>query len=63
MLLLVSVTPKRHPLARVKFPDNEKMAQFAAMIEWRKPLIDDVIGFMDGVSFTTQCTDERLMQN
>ena len=63
MLLLVTVTLKRHPLARVKFPDGEKMIQFAAMIQRREPLVDDVIGFMDGVSFTTQCTNEQLMKN
>ena len=26
-------------------------------------MVDDIIGFMDGVSFPVQCTDERLAQN
>jgi len=52
-----------HPMARIQFPNNEKMAEFAAMVQQREPLVDDVIGFMDGVSFTTQSTDERLEQN
>ena len=26
-------------------------------------MVDDVIGFMDGVSLTTECTDEQVMQN
>jgi len=52
-----------HPYARVKFPNNEKMQQFASMIESREPSVSDVIGFMDGVSLTSECTDERITQN
>ena len=52
-----------HPYARVKFPNNEKMQQFASMIESREPSVSDVIGFMDGVSLTSECTDERTTQN
>ncbi len=33
------------------------------MVQAREPLVDDIIGFMDGVSFLTQCTSERLEQN
>jgi hypothetical protein len=39
------------------------MEQFAAMINACKPLIDDVIGFMDGVSLPTKCTSEETKQN
>ncbi len=47
-----------------KVPDDKKMMQcYAAMIQRHEPLVGDVIGFMDGVSFTTQCTNDRLMQN
>jgi hypothetical protein len=52
-----------HLMARIQFPKNKKMAEFAAMVQRREPLVDDVIGFMDGVSFTTQSTDEHLEQN
>ena len=34
-----------------------------AMINAREPLVDDVIGFMDGVSLPTECTSEELEQN
>ena len=54
---------RHHPLARVKFPDEEKKHQFAEMISKREPTVTNVIGFMDGVSFTTECTDERVEQN
>ena len=36
-----------HPLARLKFPDEQKMKQFAEMISIREPTILSVIGFMD----------------
>lgn len=52
-----------HPYARVKFPNNEKMQEFARMIELREPSVDDVIGFMDGLSLSSECTDERDTQN
>ena len=52
-----------HPHARVKFPNNAKMQQFASMIEAREPSVSDVIGFMDGLSLSSQCTDERNIQN
>jgi hypothetical protein len=28
-----------------------------------EPMVDNIIGFMDGVSFPVQCTEERLAQN
>ena len=52
-----------HPFARVEFPNNAKMQQFASMIESREPSVRDVIGFMDGLSLTSECTDKRLTQN
>ena len=55
MLLLATDKLCCHPLSSVRFPDAAKMEQFAAMVNAREPLIDDVIGFMDGVSLPTKC--------
>jgi len=63
MLKLVVKKLKRHPLARVQWPDEEKMAEYAQLIHQREPAVDDVIGFMDGVSLTSECTSEPLVQN
>jgi hypothetical protein len=53
-----------HPFAQVKFPNGEKMREYAAMVEVREPVVNDItVGFMDGVSFPTECTDERVEQN
>ncbi len=52
-----------HLFARVEFPDREKMREYAAMVEVREPIVNDIVGFMDGVSFSTECTDERVEQN
>ncbi len=49
--------------AKVKLPDNLKMREYAYMIQAREPLADDVIGFMDGVSFQMECTSKHLQQN
>ncbi len=33
------------------------------MVQAREPLVNDIIGFMDGISFPTECTSERVQQN
>jgi hypothetical protein len=48
---------------KVKFPDRGKMWEYTAMVEAREPIVNDIIGFMDGVSFSIECTDERVEQN
>jgi hypothetical protein len=52
-----------HPFAKVKFPDDVKMREFASMVKAREPLAEDVIGFMDRVLFQTECTSKRVEQN
>ena len=51
------------PIAAVRFPSPEKMREFARMVQVRAPIVDDIIGFMDGVSIPAECTDERMEQN
>jgi hypothetical protein len=41
----------------------QKMREFADMVQAREPLVDDIIGFMYGVSFPMECTSERVQQN
>ena len=52
-----------HPFAKIEFPDENKMAKWAAMIKQREPIADDVIGFMDGLSLHSECSSERTEQN
>jgi hypothetical protein len=52
-----------HPIAQVKFPDAVKRRKFADMVQEREPLVNNIIGFMDGVPFPSECTGERLKQN
>ena len=52
-----------HPLACIKFPDEQKMQHFAEMISTREPTISNVIGFMDGLGLATEMTDKRIEQN
>jgi hypothetical protein len=49
---------KNHPLARVKFPDEEEMQRYAALITTREPTAERVIGFLDGVSIPIKCSFE-----
>ncbi len=63
MIQLVVKKLKNHPLDKVKFPDEEKMAYFAQLIQAREPKVDDAIGFMDGLALTSECTSEWIEQN
>jgi len=63
MLRLAVRRLANNPIAEVRFPSAEKMRQFAGMVQSREPLVDDVIGFMDGVSIPAECTDKRFEQN
>jgi hypothetical protein len=50
-----------HPLARIKFPDEQKMQQFAEMISLREPTISNIIGFMDGLGLATEMADKKKL--
>jgi hypothetical protein len=63
MLKKIMHTLTDHPFAHVKFPDGDKMREYTAMVEVREPIVNDIIGFMDGVLFSTECTDERVDKN
>jgi hypothetical protein len=52
-----------HPFARVRSPDDAKMRDFANMVQRREPMINDIISFLDRVSFLVQCTDKQIRQN
>ena len=54
---------RSHPIAQVKFPDTAKMREFVDMVQEREPLVSNIIGFMDGVSFPAEYTDKRVEQN
>jgi hypothetical protein len=64
--MILPMTVKRlrcHPLARVKFPNVEKMQLFLDMIRVQEPTAPNVIGFMDGLGLMTECMVERVMQS
>jgi hypothetical protein len=63
MFILTTNKLHDHLLSSVQFPNEGRMEQFAAMINAREPLVDDVVGFMDGISLPTECTSEVLEQN
>jgi hypothetical protein len=63
MLKLVVKKLKRHPLASIRFPNAEQLEYYAQLIHSREPVVDDVIGFMDGMSLTSECTSEPVVQN
>ncbi len=52
-----------HPLARIKFPDEQKIQMFAEMKRLCEPMISNVIGFIDGLGLATEMTDKRIQQN
>ena len=63
MLKRIVKTLRMHLWLWVKFPDAERMREYATMVHAREPSVNDVIGFMDGVSLSSECTDKRVEQN
>jgi len=63
---LLKIIPRKlrhHAFSKVVFPDEEKMAEYAAMVQSREPVAHDVIGFMEGVAVLSECTSETIEQN
>jgi len=53
---------RNNEIAAIKFPDENKMHELAALVEAREPAVTNVIGFADGVTFATQCGSEPVVQ-
>jgi hypothetical protein len=41
--------------AEIRFPNQEKMRELAELVRLREPLVEDVIGFTDGLSIHVEC--------
>jgi hypothetical protein len=39
------------------------MREYATIVQVREPFVDDIIGFMDSVSFPAECLDDRIAHN
>ena len=63
MMTLLCKKLKNNASATVSFPDADKMAEFAAMVNVREPTVDNVICFVDGLSLAVQCSDNEFLQN
>jgi hypothetical protein len=63
VMLLICRKLRRHPASVVEFPDEDKMRYFASMVHSREPLVNNVIGFVDGLTLACQCSDNELLQN
>ncbi len=48
---------------RTPTPPFHSFTLLCNMVQLQEPEVDDIIGFMDGVSFLSECTDERIEQN
>jgi hypothetical protein len=48
---------------QIKFPDGARMREFAKMVQLRALLVNDIIGFMDSISFPAECTNKCVDQN
>lgn len=48
--------------AKVIFPDNATKARFAEMVQRREPTLNNIIGFIDGLSLAVECSDNQTEQ-
>jgi hypothetical protein len=52
-----------HPLATIRFPNEQKMRLYVNMVSLCEPTILNIIGFMDGLELATEMTSKKLPQN
>ncbi len=50
-------------IAHVELLNEEKMKQFAQLVNQEEPSITNVIGFMEGVPLAQECTINHILQN
>ncbi len=51
-----------HQFAKDEFRSKEKVQQFTQLLGTHEPSGQDIIEFMDGVSFMSECTSENIQQ-
>jgi hypothetical protein len=49
--------------AKISWPSDAEMEKWARLINNREPLVNDVIGFVDGVAIHVQCADDENQQS
>ena len=54
---------RKHPDARIKFPDLPELARLAALVQLREPLVRNISGFVNGCSIKIECTSDPDIQN
>jgi hypothetical protein len=52
-----------NPASEIKFPDEDRKQYYASLCQRREPSVDNVIGFVDGVSLQTQCSSDPAIQS
>ena len=63
MLFLVCRVLSRHPDSKISFPSSEEMEHLAALVALREPRVQDVIGFLDGMTIPVQCAEDLISQS
>lgn len=51
-----------HPFAKIKLPNEEEKHTFAQLINTREPMIQNCIGFIDGMAVPIECSDDPDQQ-
>lgn len=57
MRIAISKLESNH-FSAIRFPDQQEMAEFAALVKSREPEVSNVIGFVDGLACPVQCSDD-----
>ena len=53
---------KHHPAARIRWPTVDEMRFFATLVNNREPSVDNVVGFVDGLSIAIMCDEDEESQ-
>ena len=63
MIRLVCKKLSKHPHSQIKFPNETEKVELARIVRLREPLVNNIIGFSDGLTVLSECNSDREEQN
>jgi len=63
MLQLICQALEKCSSSRIRFPSFDEMENLARLVKIREPLVDNVIGFIDGLRLPVECSSDEIAQS
>ena len=61
MIKLVVRKLKKNPVSAIRYPTEDKLREWAALVHHRESRVMNVAGFVDGLALHVQCSDNIII--